>query len=72
MIVGTFRSIEVGQTYHGCTDRDRKLHKDQPYMVLREATKEEWFIENRDLKLTTRELEMINDPNAKFYEISLD
>jgi len=74
MISGTFESKEIGKTYYGIIDGDLKYHPDQPYTILREASKEEYFeyLKTQGVKLNSVQLEKINNSNAKFYELSID
>lgn len=75
MIMGSYIQKEVGKKYFGIIDYDLNLHKGQPYIILKEATFEEWFEEwerdcGKKIKLTKVQLE--NAKRAYFYLISVD
>ena len=69
MIIGMERPREVGKLYKGLGDFHGKVH-DQPYVILRESTYDEW----RDFYLSIggSEHERCWSPSAFFYLIHTD
>lgn len=70
-IIGTFETIRVGDILQGLTDDiDGSYHSGVRYMILREATKEEYLegLPNPN----SDSIRSANSPGAKFYEISMD
>jgi len=81
MICGASLPKEIGKRYIGLADIERNWHSDQPYVVIREATLEEYieyqksngfdfalFVHDPDLKAKMwAQLE-----NGYYYEISID
>ena len=72
MIVGADTPQIVGQRYEGAiTDRNRQWQS-IPYVILREATREEWEAELRATHPEAEEEIRIARYPAWFYEVSVD
>ena len=74
VIMGTVNTLKVGSLYHGCTDNKGQRWPHQPYLVLREATYEEWkqgAIDN-DVTIQPEVEALARSGRAKFYGISTD
>jgi hypothetical protein len=76
MIMGSWQPLVIGQRYIGILDNQSVMHAEQPYVVLRESTAEEWF-EEYEAEVGKGNVPMswlINAKrgNAKFYEVSVD
>ena len=74
VIVGGLFTREIGKRYTGISDRQGQMHKDQPFLVLREATYEEWvaFAEEEGLVIQPGIDALAKSGRAKFYGISTD
>lgn len=74
--MGSWSKLEIGKKYTGFIDKDRKGHKDQPFVVLREATWQEWYecLEDGEAKIVvdSSEHHMKESKKGNFYEISMD
>lgn len=75
MIIGSFEKLEVGKRYgvdsdEYITDKYKVSHYNQPFLVLRESTKDEWIAECIKDNIPMPSLSLIRD--AYFYEISID
>lgn len=74
MILGSHRSCVVGQRYLGLTDAEGGVHHDQPFVVLRVATADEYVAEAiaDGLPLSTAQLHVVRGAFVFFYEVSVD
>lgn len=75
MIVGSSQKITLGTRCVGLSDEHGRIHPDQPYVIIRIATKEEFFEQLRTLRaapVSPDMLDWIAAGQAYFYEISLD
>ncbi len=73
MIAGSDYPLTIGQQGKGIVDKKLDYHKQQPFVVLREATLEEW-IQAQIANGYTRE-QLLRNPNVSlsyFYEVSVD
>jgi hypothetical protein len=76
MVIGSYKKLEIGARYTGLKDKDTNPNPDQPYVILRETTWEEWFegLEDgkslRALKADPKLLELSKGHN--YYLISVD
>jgi len=62
---------EIGRRYEGVHHFNGEFYPEQPFVVLREATYEEWIRQGRER--FGRTPEPVSDPSeAWFYEVSLD
>ncbi len=73
MVMGSFRKFAVGEIGCGLIDYDR-VHRAQPFVVLREATAEEWVdhVVANGIPETTARRELSGPQRILFYEISVD
>lgn len=73
MIMGSGheKPLEIGKRYIGLTNADGQEFPDQPFVVLRTSSYEEWLQQGRELRgydpVPGCDLE-----KARFYEVSLD
>lgn len=74
MIVGANSPRIVGQRYEGSIVDNQYQRHNMPYLVVREATREEWEAQQRaNLPSFDAELAISRAPQqALFYEISVD
>ena len=66
MIIKTTEKVELGKIYNGfqLNDSDGNPHYNQPLVILREVTKEDYLHENTNIGMILS--------NDRFYEISID
>ena len=75
MIVGSTGPKVIGQQYWGITDERNHYYPDHPFIVVREATFEEWLaghLERGGAPLTPQQLAKAKSPTSFFYEIATD
>jgi hypothetical protein len=74
VIVGGLFTREVGKRYVGISDNKGRMHRDQPFVVLREATYEEWkaCAEAEGVAIQPGIDALARSGKAKFYGISTD
>jgi hypothetical protein len=72
--MGTVNTLKVGAIYHGCSDNKGQRWPQQPYLVLREATYDEWeaCARENDVPITPEVKALAQSGRAKFYGISTD
>jgi len=67
VIIHSVLRLRVGEIEHGLSDDNRKYHPNQPFLVLREATKDEYITD-----CDGEEQELSVPASDHFYEISTD
>lgn len=74
IIYGTPIKLVVGKSYHGLSDHTQGWHAQQPFVVLREATFQEWvaFAEDEGIEISANIMHAAQRSNARFYGISTD
>lgn len=75
MIIGGHQKLPVGFRGRGVTDDHGRLHPDQPFVVVREATAAEYLAAERArdaAPIGEKQLAFIHSGKAFFYEISVD
>lgn len=74
VLVGGLVPRIVGKLYTGITDNKGVMHKDQPFLVLREVTFEEWeaFTISEGVVITSKIRQLATSGKAYFYGISTD
>lgn len=73
MIMGSNSKLEIGKKYIGVSDKDRNIYPNQPFIVIREATFEEWISEyNLEVRIPLTNFELVEAKKGHFYEISID
>lgn len=65
MIVGCYERLEIGARYFGVSDTSGNYHRDQPFIVLREASLQEY---TQDAPFIPEE----HEKTGSYYEISVD
>jgi hypothetical protein len=77
VIIGTYDDIEVGERYgtkpyEYLTDKDRVMHHQQPFVVLRESSLEEYLKQQEVQQSSLDGYPPDWTDGAKFYEVSID
>lgn len=74
MIIGANKPLVIGQRATGLVDQHEQIHAAQPFLVLREATVDEWIAEAEadGMALTPGQRAHARGPDVFFYEVSLD
>lgn len=71
MIIGADTPRELWRVYRGLTDSDGRHYREQPYRVIRVASRDEYLDANREaLQLYGDDAVVPSD--AFFYEIAID
>ena len=73
LILGFWEEQKVGDKKVGIVDSDLTAHKNQPFVIVRQATFEEWFAQERSPEMqaiTERHKEHAS--KAFFYEVATD
>ena len=78
MIMGSLRRRVIGERGIGLSDDDGMMHDDQPFVVLREATFDEWLAQHiaqiaprKPNPTVMAEIAAVRD-RSFFYDVSID
>lgn len=72
MIIGSDEKLPIGFRGIGLSDPQGRMHDDQPFVVIREATAEEYFADDRHSTMPASQVRRILSGRAFFYEVSID
>lgn len=72
--MGTYAIFEIGKVYHGCRDNTGKHWPEQPFLVLREVTYDDWeaCAKDNNVKILPEVRAAARSGKARFYGISTD
>lgn len=72
LILGCSQKLEVGARYMGRIHTSGGEYHDMPYLVLREATHEEWLEQALKADVPPTEVYTLQAKMGFFYEVSVD
>lgn len=75
MIMGCFNKHEIGERLTGLTDEQGVYHEDQPFVIVRASTFEEWYADASAPEcqaMPAEQLAFARSGKAFFYEIATD